>query len=279
MRNQNHVLYKVFQRYPQFFLPVCQNMRQTPEYIDCVQRGMPLIDPKPEYSFSASDTFSVESTPAGDVEVLILSERSDFIRAVRTLAYRCEPAEIPDSVGAMTIRGLINWKKIYQHRDEYLAAGGTDWDEEFQRFTSVKANYLGTIILLSSGYYSNVSAETVGLGEEDWKEKSLTIRKYHELTHFVCQTLYPDNIIPIRDEVIADMIGMIKAFGEYDTHLAEVFLGVEGETFREGGRLSHYAKEDINGAMREAKKEIREYAERIKDRNKEDVFALLLSVF
>ena len=83
----------------------------------------------------------------------------------------------------------------------------------------------------------------------------------------------------IRDEVIADMIGLIAAFGEYDTHLAEVFLGIEGETFRDGGRLSHYAGDDINAAMMQAKQMIKKYSNCIENRKKDDVFELLLSIF
>jgi hypothetical protein len=75
------------------------------------------------------------------------------------------------------------------------------------------------------------------------------------------------------------MIGLIQAFGSYDTGLAETFLGIEGTAFRPGGRLAHYAKEDIAGAMTRAKALIRSYAERIKGRDLRDVFALLLSLF
>ena len=86
----------------------------------------------------------------------------------------------------------------------------------------------------------------------------------------------------LRDEVIADSIGLVAAFGRYDTALAARFLGVEGETFREGGRLSHYVKEEeLAAAVVRAKSLISDYAGRIEKMQPEaaDVFDLLLKIF
>ena len=265
-------------RYPQLCLPIVQNARQTPAYRDSVLCGEP-VNKKPAFHFSEEDRLSCEQTPVGEVEVLYLALREDFIHAYRALACRCEPAEIPDSVGAVTVSGLINWEKIHRHEAEYLAAGGKDWSTEFQDFTSVKSNYLDTIILLSSGNYSDVPAAKVGLSEQDWKEKSYIIRKFHELTHFVCRRQYPGDLDAIRDEVVADMIGLIKAFGEYDTGLAAAFLGIEGESYRKGGRLEYYAGNDLDGAIRQARREIDKYAALVRGQDTEDVFSLLFRVF
>ena len=276
--NTAHPIRQLANQYPQLCLPIAPHERQTDEYKDCVLRGEP-VQRKPAFRFSKEDELSCVSTPAGEVNVLILTDREDFVHAYRALACRCEPEPVPDSVGAATVQGLINWEKIRRHQEEYLAAGGDDWDDEFRRFTSVKSNYRDTIILLSSGNYSDIPAAWVGMDEQEWKEKSLTIRKYHELTHYICRTRYPDDIVAIRDEVIADMIGLIKAFGDYDTRLARTFLGIEGETFRPGGRLEYYAGDDLSAAIRQANEDIDKYAGMIKDRDKTDVFALLLSLF
>lgn len=276
--NTSHPIRQLAPRYPQLCLPIRQNERETEEYKACVLMGEPP-EREPDFSFSEEDELSLVNTPVGEVNVLVLADREDFVHAYRALACRCEPEEVPDSVGAVTVQGLINWEKIRRHQEEYLADGGTDWDDEFRRFTAVKSNFRDSFILLSTGNYSNIPAKTVGLGEQEWKEKSLAIRKYHELTHFVFRTKYPKDVDTIRDEVVADMIGLIKAFGEYDTGLARTFLGTEGETFRPGGRLSHYAKDDIDTAMARANELISSYAEKIKGRDTEDVFSLLLSLF
>ena len=265
-------------RFPQLLLPIQEGMNTAPAYRDAVLRGKAVNNPV-TFPFSKEDTLTTEDTPAGPAEILYFAERDSFVRAYRALGYRCEPVEIPDSVGAATIRGLINWEKIHRHKAEYFANGGADWSGEFKRFTADKSNYLDTLILLSRGEYSNVTAQVVGLPQEEWLEKSLTIRKYHELTHFVCRGLYPTQIDALRDEVLADLIGLVAAFGEYDPVLAKTFLGIEGRCFREGGRLSHYVKENMSDALQRSKRLIDSFATEIQRRDKENIFSLLLDVF
>lgn len=274
-------LMKLARRYPQLLLPIREGERQTEEYKNAVLGGEPL-DLQPDFRCPEEIRTDTADTPAGRAEILYLGDRQDFLHAYQALAYRCEPTPIPDSVGAVTVGGLINWEKIHRHRDEYLASGGEDWDAEFERFTSERKNYRDSVILLSGGNYSNVSAESVGLSAVEWKEKSFLIRKYHELTHFVCRGLYPEDIDALRDEVIADSIGLVAAFGKYDPALARLFLGVEGGVFREGGRLSHYAKEEeLPAAVRRVNAMIDDYAARIEKAGADDldIFALLLRIF
>ena len=269
-------------RYPQLKLPIRAGMRETEEYKNAVLGGQPL-DAEPAFLCPEEIELSAADTPAGRAEIVYLGNRTDFLHAYQALAYRCEPTPIPDSVGAVTLNGLINWEKINRHRDEYLAAGGEDWDAEFSRFTADKKNYRDGIILLSGGDYSNVPAAELGIPAPEWKKKSYAIRKYHELTHFVCRALYPDNIDALRDEVIADSIGLTAAFGRYDPALARRFLGTESGRFRAGGRLSHYVKEEaeLPAAVEHANALIDEYAARIDSARAEgeDIFTLLLKIF
>ena len=256
---------RLAKKYPQLLLPIRAGEKETEEYRAAVLSGAPL-SAEPDFIGSPGDSLSVAETPAGKAEILYLENREDFEHAFRALAHRCEPVEIPASVGATTIRGLINWEKIHNHEKEYLQSGENDWDLEFRRFTAEKANYLDSLILLSSGDYSNVSAET----------KSVTIRKYHELTHFICRALYPDDVDAVRDEVIADLIGLVAAFGDYDVHLAETFLGIEGECFREGGRLSYYTDAGhLPETVARAGQLIGRCAGRISSENKSDPFRLI----
>lgn len=172
-----------------------------------------------EFSYSADDLLSAVDTPAGKAEVLYLADRKDFEKCVIALAYRNDPEKtIPASMGASTIIGLANYEK-YENGEE---------------------NYHDTIVVLSALEYSAVPCESVGLEREDWIRKSVEIRKYHELTHYVSRKLYPENKNAIRDEVLADMNGIIAAFGHYDTEIARTVLGTEGATYREGARLQNY---------------------------------------
>ena len=262
-------------RYPQLVLPITMDEKNTPEYKKAVLRGEPVCR-EANFICSPEDKLETVETTVGKVEILYLAHREDFEHALRALAYRCEPVEIPASVGASTIRGLINWEKIRVHKTEYFDKGGSNWSEEFKHFTAKKSNYLDTIILLSKGNYSAVPAHCVGLTEYEWDEKSLIIRKYHELTHFVCRTLYPKNIEPIRDEVIADLIGLVADFDLYDPLLAKRFLGIESGAFQEGGRLSHYTDGgNLEAAAKKAGELIDQLAERVNRIENRSIFDLL----
>lgn len=274
----SYLILQLTSRFPQLLLPIVLNERDTPEYKDAVLRGKPVLR-EPQFIGSPEDSLSLIDTPVGTVDVLYLANREDFEHALRALAYQCEPVEIPASVGANTVRGLINWEKIRTHKLQYFSSGGKDWQSEFKRFTADKKNYLDSIIILSAGNYSALPSHEVGLTENEWIEKSLIIRKYHELTHFVCRSLYPANIEPIRDEVIADMIGMIAAFDHYDPELAKQFLGIDGDRFRSGGRLAHYVKSDsLSNAVSTAIELIERLASQNAGFNECNIFDLMLTI-
>lgn len=149
-------------------------------------------------------------TPAGSVNVWSYEDRQEFENAIIEIAYKGQTKPIPKSMGALSLFGKNGF----------------------------------ALILLSNGPYSAVPAESLGLDEKAWIEKSYKIRKYHELTHFVSRKLFFDNKEAIRDEVVADMIGLIFAFGEYNKTYAKIFLGTEGKSYRMGGRLQNYVTED-----------------------------------
>ena len=48
-----------------------------------------------------------------------------------------------------------------------------------------------SLIVLSRGEYSAVPAEAVGLEKDEWIEKSLRVRLYHESAHIVCRARFP----------------------------------------------------------------------------------------
>ena len=192
MRNKEHFLNKLKERYPR--------MKEV------------------DFTYSDMDVYSIEATPAGEVEAMYFHERCDFENAIISLAYKLERRPIPSSMGAMFLSGLV--------------------DRVAMKKTAV--------VILSRGGYSAITAETVGLDQLAWYDMSLTIRKNHELAHFVQRKLFPQNKNALRDEIKADMVGIIAAYGYYDTNLARLFLGTEGDRYRDGGRLQNYADEDSN---------------------------------
>ena len=244
-----HILEKLSHRYPQLLLPISDETRHGELYKNAVLRGMELTG-TPDFSLSDKDSFEVVETPAGTVEVLTLHDRADFEHCIRALAHRCENAPLPATMGASTISGLINWEKIRTHQQEYLASGGEDWESEFAAFTADKRNFRDTIIVLSSGFYSALSPEEAGYEKDAWLALSHEIRKYHELAHFTSRRLFPENKEAVRDEVLADMNGVIAALGHYDAELAGKFLGVRSGEYIPGGRLENYVPaEELSSAV------------------------------
>lgn len=247
--NMEHCLDILARRYPQILLPIEKGIKDSKEYKDVCLRGEKCNRPN-TFSKDLNDKLETVDTICGKVEVLTLRNREDFVHACRCLGHKCEPVDIPDSTGAMAIFGLNNWDKV--------RAGLDDYKDSF--------------IILSSGNYSNVTNEDIykqtngeiDLSKQEWIEKSIIIRKYHELTHFVMRKRYPDDIDFIRDELIADCAGLISAFGYFDSRLLRLFLGIENEKYREGGRLQNYEGGDISN-IKEINKRIDELENKVKN--------------
>ena len=266
-------------RYPQLSLPAEAGMRNTQLYKARVLRGEPIPE-KDRFFLLPGESITRELTPAGAAEILLIPDRERFVYCYRALAFRCEPEPVPDTVGAVCINGLINWEKIQAHRQAYLAEGGTDWNEEFRRFTAEKTNYTDSLIVLSGGPYSGLNAGRVGLPEEEWRDKSVTIRKFHELTHFVMRKLYPEDKDTVRDEVLADLIGVYAAFGACEAAPVRLFLGIEDGAFNGAGRLSYYSGADsIRADALRAEEFLRLYAGRLEKLSKEAPLEMLLRIF
>ena len=136
------------------------------------------------------------------------------------------------------------------------------------------------MILLSGGYYSAILPEEVGMESKEWKTRSYQIRMYHELTHFVCRSEFPDDIDAIRDEVMADAIGLTAANESYDPALARLFLGISGNTVKNGGRITHYVDESkVSEAVNDAEKWISVIADVLQDLYGKDVFKIIIELF
>lgn len=229
-------------KYPQLYLAPKEGMSQNPLYRAIVRKGMEYQGDLSHFTGSPEDSFSGEVTPVGEVVVVFLKHRSDFECFYRILAYKCEPVPVPSTTGAAFISGFTDWSKIRQHMAAYAAAGRTDTHEEFKRFTADPANFKGSLLLLSEGPYSALPAETTAYTHPEWLDISLKIRRYHELTHFVCRKTFPDQKYPVWDELLADCMGLLAATGEYDVSLAQAFLGIRSGSYV-GGRLENYLPE------------------------------------
>ena len=225
--------------YPQLYLNPDSDAQET--YRHVVLRGEePETTRLDHYRGSEFDRMETVDTPAGPVRVVTLGDRRDFEIAVRGLmAAKNGPlAPIPESQGAAMLT-VFNWPRIQAH---LAAFPEEEQAAEYKRFTSVKANYTDMLVVLSRGPYSGVSASAMGLTEGEWLARSDTIRRYHELTHVICRRMYPEDVDPVRDELIADAVGLYAAFGRFDPETEKRFLGVKDGRYV-GGRLENYTDE------------------------------------
>ncbi len=221
-------------------------------YADAFRR---LAEPEDKslshFHLSPGDRCAEVTTPAGPVRTYTFPVREDFETFLQILCYRCEPRPIPRTQGASILLNVPNAWKL-EHMDDTIreraAAAGRreeeiDWTAERLAFREDKSNYRDTMIVLSVGPYSNVAADRAGFPEAEWLRLSQLIRTYHECTHYMCRRLYPELVDGTWDEVVADAVGLRAALGRYDAHLAEVFLGLEGDRYA-GGRLENYVPKD-----------------------------------
>ena len=181
-------------------------------------------------------------TPAGPVEVLFLKERADFETFLQIVGHKSSPDPIARTVGAITYRGLVDWGKVAAAKATYRATGGDDWSAEFARLAKQPGAFRSELIVISEGPYSNVSADGTPYDEAEWLHISREVRLHHECAHVVCRRLMPEDVLPVWDEVTADVTGLLCATGRYDAALAGRFLGVTAEGFSDG-RLSEYLDE------------------------------------
>ncbi|MGN1405882.1 MAG: DUF7005 family protein [Erysipelotrichaceae bacterium] len=271
--------FKYLYNYPQLSLGVRKGMSQSEEYRNIVRRGIMPEDLSFPFELSGEEDEYTLSTPAGEVDVLYLPDRSIFEYFIKVLAHRNEPVELPASMGASLISGINNWRKIYAHKEEYEQNGNTDWDEEFSRFISVKENYKDTVLIVSKGYYSAIKPECIDMDSEEWIDKSKSIRIYHEISHYISRKLFIENKEALRDEIVADAMGFIAAFGYYDKALAEIVLGIEKEELNRNGRLVNYvSEEELKSSILRAHKIIDALDQYIESKDLSNVFDLLLDI-
>jgi hypothetical protein len=189
----------------------------------------------------------IRSSPAGAVPLLDVSDRADFVSLVQAFTARNEPAEVPPSMGACLVSGYNNWDRIRSHRarweeeDPQRRGDAAAWAEEFRRLRERKPLYQDRFIILSRGPYSDVAAQDIGLPEEEWLERSFVIRREHECTHYFTLRVFGLLQHNLLEELVADFVGLVRAFGVYRCDLALRFLGLESfPRYREGGRLGNY---------------------------------------
>ena len=192
------------------------------------------------------------------VYCLTFSLREDFERAVHAVCHKCRstPA-VPATTGAMTVFGVRNAEET-EKALEKLAKNGTPED----RFAGLKLlrengeykrKCTDALFFISSGPYSDIPYTETPYGEEEWNRVSAKIRLYHELTHVFSRRFFPEHQDAVRDEMLADAIGLLCATGKYDPVFGKRLIGIGANGYMPGGRLENYIeKEDVFRESRRA---------------------------
>jgi hypothetical protein len=246
-------------RLVQLRFPVQNGISQAAAYREATRTGrLEAADAfAPGLVLSAPDRVELQicETIAGRIPVIVAGDRRDFVTLVQAFTARNEPAGVPPSMGACIVTGLNNWDRVRVYRERWQAANpgasGGDWLEEFRRFALRKDLYQDRFILLSAGPYSGVAAAEIDIGDAEWLDRSLVLRREHECTHYYTYRVFGTMRNHVFDELIADFVGLMRAFGAYRADLARRFLGLERfPALRAGGRLELYCGTLSAGAVR-----------------------------
>lgn len=171
-----------------------------------------LIQDDQRVKFLAPELMTVEilSSPAGSIPIITAADNHDFENLVRFAVYRGKEVRNLDKIGAM------------------FAYGKT------KRF-----------IIISEKPYSGITASDMNLTNEEWKRISRLIRCGHECTHYYTKRFWGSARNNLHDELIADFIGILDAFGFYRAKWFQLFLGIgtKEDKATKDGRLCVYVQD------------------------------------
>ncbi|HEY6323908.1 MAG TPA: hypothetical protein VJA16_20380 [Thermoanaerobaculia bacterium] len=235
---------------PQLCFPIRAGISASPDYRAATRRGeapdglaaaggLPLE--RPELL-----EIVLHPSAAGRIPLLVSRHRQDFVRLVQALTGRNEPVPVPPTQGAAMVSGYVNWQRVGELRRAWEAAapavrGGGTWDGELARLAERRELYQDRFILLSDGPYSGVPAAALGLEEEEWRRRSLVIRREHECAHYLTRRLFGAMRYNALDELLADFAGITAAAGGFRADWFLRFVGLEAfPRYRAGARLDLY---------------------------------------
>jgi len=242
-------------RLPQLCIPIRDRISKAPAYADVMRRGKPFQEEAfggtLKLECPAQMELVIREHPAGALPVFITPHRPDFVTLIRALAFHHEPGPTNASVNAQMISGLLNWERVREYQNSWIAkqgvAGMVRWNEEMQRVASAeKWRFYDRLMVVCEQPYSSLTTKQLGLDMEDdqWLRTSTCLRLEHEFTHYATKRLYGYMSLNLFDETICDWAGMTAALGRFEGQLFLQFLGLEDwPRVRPGGRVYSYCSE------------------------------------
>jgi hypothetical protein len=234
------------ERLVQLRFPIRAGMSGTEDYRAATRAGR-WPETSEDLPFEAPEAVRifVHATPAGRIPVVVAGARADFVALVQALTCRNEPVPVPPSMGACIVSGFNNWDRIARLKVDWESGSSSkvdpeDWPIRFSEIARSPELYQDRFIILSAGPYSATPASALGLSDEDWQRRSLIVRLEHECTHHFTRQVLGSMRNSLPEELVADYMGIIAAEGHFRADWLLRFLGLEGTTYRPGGRLENY---------------------------------------
>lgn len=134
-----------------------------------------------------------------------------------------------------TMEALLNGRKKLQAYPPTVNA--------FTMQTRAKPIYRHRVLLLNYALYSNIPAEAMGIDKADWLTRSHKLRMRHECAHYETLRIIGGMQNHALDEIMADALGQIAAFGNFDADRQRVFFGLTKGKDTCTGRLSFYCQD------------------------------------
>lgn len=223
------------QKLVQLKFQVQKGICDTESYKNAVRRGVWIPDikiPGLEIENPEGIRLEIHPTIAGNIPIVTIESRNDFLSFIRALCMKNKPEPIPKSVGAFIVSGYNNWDRIRQYKKKWMSENPffnteATWNNELNRLKQEKPFYQDTFVLLSAGPYSGVDSEEIGLSKAEWNRYSKIIRLEHECAHYAVQRIFGGLNENLMDEFIADFAGIVAAFKTFRPDLMIKFMGLE----------------------------------------------------
>lgn len=168
--------------------------------------------PVNDFSWENAAAMSIffTGTLAGRLPVIVTKSHSDLCCMASLVNGLSKPVDWIESVNAVTT--ACKSAELKQHR----------------------------LIIVNYSPYSSISAERLKLSEADWLEKSQRLRVRHESLHYETLRILGGMKNHAMDELLADGLGQIEAFGSFSAERQRIFFGLEKGKAGCTGRLQHY---------------------------------------
>ena len=243
------------ERFPQLYAPIRSGIADSEVYRRCVRRGELAwaqgFDSKLELREPKQVTLFVHDHVCGALPIISTPIAEDFKAIVRALYYRSEPAEVPASVNALLLAGLVNWKRINEYKLDFVQhnPAPSAWPDEMQRVMRAEPwRFTDKILLICDTNYSGVAAHELPATIQgiEWLQASRLLRLEHEFMHYATKRIYNRMHLNLLDETICDWIGMRRAIGHYDAELFLRFLGLHSSDDVDHNSRAYMYKDDLD---------------------------------